>query len=206
MNRARDEAGKPPGGGDPRPQASSTVAGPERRVHVVQGEFFVTDDPNAVLTTILGSCVAACIVDPQAGVGGMNHFLLPGDENSDGLRYGVQSMELLVNGLLQRGAQRHRLEAKLFGGGAVVEGFSDIGAQNAAFAERFLRDEGITYRGGSLGGKIARRIQFWPATGRARQLFLAPSDSVLDAEKAIKATRAAKAPPAPVDDGEMELF
>jgi len=183
--------------------ATVEASGPERRIHVVQGEFFVTDDPRAVLTTILGSCVAACIVDTEAGVGGMNHFLLPGDENSDGLRYGVQSMELLVNGLLQRGAQRKRLEAKLFGGAAVVEGFSDIGAQNAVFAERFLRDEGIAYRGGSLGGKIARRIQFWPASGRARQLFLAPTEAVIDTEKAIKTI---KAPVAPKDDGEMELF
>ena len=73
--------------------ASAEALGPERRIHVVQGEFFVTDDPRAVLTTILGSCVAACIVDTDTGVGGMNHFLLPGDENSDGLRYGVQSHE-----------------------------------------------------------------------------------------------------------------
>ena len=185
--------------GDSRPWEA------DRREHVVQGHFAVTGDRAMVLTTLLGSCVAACMYDPVAGVGGMNHFLLPGDdgEGAEGLRYGVQSMELLVNGLLQRGAQRHRLEAKLFGGAAVVEGFSDIGAQNAAFAERFLQDEGIAHRGGSLGGKLARRIQFWPASGRARQLFLAPSEAVLSTEKAIKAT---KAPPPPADDGDMELF
>ncbi len=179
---------------------AGSKSGPERRIHVVQGEYFVTDDSHTVLTTLLGSCVAACIRDPKTGVGGMNHFLLPGDENSDGLRYGVQSMELLVNGLLQRGAQRNRLEAKLFGGGRVMGGLSDIGDQNAKFAERFLRDEGINYTGGSLGGDLARRIQFWPSNGRARQLFLSPTEAVLVQERGAK-------PVAPVqDDGQVELF
>jgi chemotaxis protein CheD len=185
----------------PRQHAETDCAtGAERRIHVVQGEYFVTDDPGAMLTTILGSCVAACIRDPLARVGGMNHFLLPGDERSDSLRYGVQSMELLVNGLLKRGAQRNRLEAKLFGGARVVGGLTDIGDQNALFAERFLMDEGIVFTGGSLGGALARRIQYWPATGRARQLFLAPAEAMVGRELELKAAIA------PKDDGQVELF
>ncbi len=83
-------------------------------------------------TTILGSCVAACLHDPLAGVGGMNHFLLPGDDNEDpgNLRYGVHAMELLINALLGLGAKRDRIEAKLFGGAHVVHNLADIGARN----------------------------------------------------------------------------
>ena len=92
-----------------------------KRLHVVQGEFAVTDDPDVMMGTILGSCVSACMRDPVAGVGGMNHFLLPGEretaaEGPQGMRYGVQSMELLLNALYRKGARRERLEVKLFGG------------------------------------------------------------------------------------------
>jgi len=171
-----------------------------RRRHVVQGEYAVSHDPDEVLTTLLGSCVAACIVDRQAGVGGMNHFLLPGDGSSDGLRYGVNSMELLINGLLQLGARRERMEGKLFGGARVLNGFSDIGQQNAEFARRFLEDEGVTCVGESLGGNLGRRVQFWPATGRALQKFLSPKD-----KEALELQP--QAPPAPAeDDGAVELF
>ena len=92
-------------------------------MHVVQGEYRVIRDPRVVLTTILGSCVATCIWDDVAGVGGMNHFLLPGDEagGSDHVKYGVNAMELLINGLLKEGASRARLRAKLFGGAKVVQ-------------------------------------------------------------------------------------
>lgn len=172
-----------------------------RKLHVIQGEFAVCDESDTLLTTILGSCVAACMRDPVAGVGGMNHFLLPGATGSEGLRYGVQSMELLVNALLRRGARRERLEVKLFGGARLLNGLTDVGAQNAAFAERFLRDEGLTFAGGSLRGDRARRIQYWPVGGRARQTLLAPSDN------AVFASERKPAAPAPAADaGGLELF
>jgi chemotaxis protein CheD len=173
----------------------------ERRLHVVQGEYFVSDDPRTVLTTILGSCVTACLRDPVAGVGGMNHFLLPGDRESDGLRYGVNAMELLVNALLQRGARRGRLEAKLFGGARVVQGLSDVGRQNASFAQGYLEDERIIYLGGSLGGDQARRIQFWPTSGRVRQLFLSA-----EAAGVVEEVPVIGPVPASDDDGVVELF
>jgi chemotaxis protein CheD len=87
-----------------------------KRVHIIQGEYKVISDPDVVMTTILGSCVAACLRDPVAGLGGMNHFLLPGTGNvtgGDATRYGVHLMELLINGLLKQGARRDRLEAKI---------------------------------------------------------------------------------------------
>ncbi len=164
-----------------------TAAGPhslplpaERRTNIVQGEQRLTADPNEVVTTLLGSCVAACMRDPIAGVGGLNHFLLPGDvrRRDESLRHGVHAMELLVNGLLCAGARRDRLECKLFGGANLMRGLTDVGAMNAAFATEFLRREGIANVGGSLGGDRGRRIQFWPVSGRARQVFIQAEDFV----------------------------
>jgi len=178
----------------------------ERRVHVVQGEFQVTSDPNVVLTTILGSCVAACVRDPVAEVGGMNHFLLPGGDGSgrindpDAMRYGVHSMELLLNALYRYGGRRERLEVKLFGGARMIDGLTDVGSQNANFAERFMRGEGIKVLGGSLRGEQGRRLQYWPVTGRVRQMAVASGDnSVFETER--------RAPPvATAQDGGVELF
>lgn len=149
------------------------------RVNVIQGQHYVDSDPNTVLTTILGSCVAACLWDPVSKVGGMNHFLLPGDNinratssKADAQRYGVYLMELLLNDLFRNGAVKSRLKAKLFGGAAIVKGLTDIGASNVVFAETFLREEGIELVGGSAGGTYGRKIQFWPVGGRARQAFI----------------------------------
>ncbi len=181
---------------------TALLAESDKRINIVQGEYHVTVDPMVVLTTLLGSCVAACIRDPFAAVGGMNHFLLPGHDGGSDAReaesYGVHLMELLVNGLLKRGARRERLEAKLFGGARTLDGLSDIGAKNARFAEHFLHHEGISYIGGSLGGEGGRRLQFWPVSGRARQSVFSSS----------------KVPPPPkivmpaklVDTGSIEFF
>jgi len=140
-------------------------------INIVQGEYHVSADEALSITTLLGSCVAACIHDSTAQVGGMNHFLLPGDETASPLvaRHGVHLMELLINGLLKKGAARPRLEAKLFGGARTMQGLGDIGAANARFAQEFLKREGIAVTGGSLGGETGRRIQFWPASGRVMQ-------------------------------------
>ena len=183
---------------------ASPGARPETRIHVVQGEHRVASSPEVVLSTILGSCVAACMRDPVAGIGGMNHFLLPDGEGtgprSSSVEVGVHAMELLVNGLLREGARRERLEAKLFGGARMIAGLSDIGGRNADFAETFLRREGIAYLGGSLRGRQARRIQFWPTTGRARQFVVERPDEVIAAE------RRPAAPPADTQSGSLELF
>jgi chemotaxis protein CheD len=150
-------------------------------VQITQGETFVTTEPDEVLTTVLGSCVAACIRDPVARVGGMNHFLLPGTDSSDkdALCYGVNAMELLINGLMQHGAQRNRMEAKLFGGANVMAALSDIGSRNAEFARHFLQEEGIRVVGGDLGGVNPRRIEYWPLTGRARQMTVGDNSEEL---------------------------
>jgi chemotaxis protein CheD len=143
-----------------------------RKLHVIQGEFHVSSDRDLMLSTVLGSCVSACMHDPDAGVGGMNHFLLAeggGGRTEDAVRYGAYAMEMLINGLLKQGARRDRLTARLFGGARMVAGLSDVGADNARFAIDFLEAEGIPLSGYSLGGVSARRVEFWPASGRARQ-------------------------------------
>ena len=179
-------------------------AGPTIKVHVTQGESHVSSDPQVVMTTVLGSCIAACLRDPQAGIGGMNHFLLPdsgdGRKDGDSVRYGAYAMELLINGLLKRGARRERLEAKIFGGGKLFDGLSDVGASNAAFAERFLRDEGIPIVSSSTGGLSARRVEFWPATGRVRQRLVAVDNAPIEVRRPTPA-------PAPAfSGGDLELF
>lgn len=143
-------------------------------VQVAQGETYVTTRDDEVLTTVLGSCISACIRDPLAKVGGMNHFLLPDADRSgrDSRRYGAHAMELLINEILKRGGARQRLEAKIFGGASVIASVSEIGARNAAFARQYLLDEGIRLVGGHVGGTQARRIQYWPTSGRVRQLAI----------------------------------
>lgn len=177
----------------------------ERVVHVIQGEYATSADPVTVFSTLLGSCVAACAHDPVARVGGMNHFLLPdgGGAGVGGVRYGVNAMELLINDLLGLGARRDRLVFKLFGGAAMLRGVTDVGARNVAFIEDFLSTEGYSCSGRSLGGLAARRVKFWPTTGRARQMLLEDrATAVFEEEKA-----AVKAPvAAPADDGDVELF
>lgn len=171
-------------------------------IQIMQGDFYVTDKPEEVLTTILGSCISACIRDPVLGVGGMNHFLLPETDGEDrnASRFGVNAMEVLINGILKRGGVRSRLEAKLFGGANVINAMSDVGSRNAAFARQFLGDEGIAVMGGDVGGTSPRRIQFWPVSGRARQL----SVRIDKQELARREQVIVRKDPAPADD--VELF
>lgn len=170
-------------------------------VQIMQGDSYVTAAPDEILTTILGSCIAACIRDPVAQLGGMNHFLLPEGSGSerDAQRFGVNAMELLINGILRHGGARGRLEAKLFGGANVIAALSDVGSRNAAFARQFLAEEGIPVVGGSVGGVAPRRVQFWPVTGRARQLSM-PVDV-----KTLVASELSQAKPAP-SASDVELF
>ena len=169
----------------------------EERVHVGQGEHHVSGDESIMLSTILGSCVAVCLHDPQARVGGMNHFLLPesrDEATSESRRYGAYAMEVLINGVLAAGGRRDRLQAKVFGGGRMFDTLADVGTSNANFAERFLRDEGIPIVASTLRGVSARRVHFWPASGRVLQKAVAGE------------VERPKPRPVPVDHGAVELF
>ena len=182
------------------PRAHRLVGDASARVrHVVQGEHKVGDHPDECLVTLLGSCVSACLHDPVAGLGGMNHFLLPGGDEAGGRggeSLGVHAMELLVNALLVRGASRSRLVAKLFGGADTMRGLSDVGARNAAFASAFLAREGVRVASECLGGARGRKLQFWPASGRARRSFMA-------AAAVVTPPVPVRTPPA---SGVLELF
>jgi len=164
-------------------------------VKIMPGEFFCAKE-DVVISTVLGSCVSACIWDRTAKVGGMNHFMLPGGESGgDELtaasgRYGVFAMEQLINELIKRGARKGNLEAKVFGGGAVLRNFStlNVGERNAAFVLDFLKTEGIRVVSQDLLDIHPRRVAFFPATGRALCKKLTKTDtSVVNAEQQYKA-------------------
>ena len=158
-------------------------------VKVMPGEFFVGKE-DIVISTVLGSCVSACIWDRTAKVGGMNHFMLPGGQGNDANpndltaasgRYGVFAMEQLINELIKHGARKGNLEAKVFGGGAVLRKFStlNVGERNAAFVLEFLKTEGIRVISQDLMDIYPRRVAFFPASGRALCKKLTSTDSAL---------------------------
>lgn len=145
-----------------------------KRTYIGQGEFAIDGGAEAVIATLLGSCVSACIWDPDRQIGGMNHVLFT-DQNANAAEvfgHGVNGMELLINGLLRLGADRRRLKAKVFGGAKMLGGLSDEGARNGQFVIEFLANEGIAHVGGDLGGVRARRVEFWPGVGRARMKYV----------------------------------
>ena len=142
----------------------------ETVVRIFQGEFYITDEPDEVLSTVLGSCVAVCMRNPETGFGGMNHFLLPSgdspERDSYSLRYGTYSIERLINAVLSRGGEREALEVKVFGGANILKGMVPIGSHNVEFVKKYLKKEGLTVSAHHLGGEIARRIRYYPKTGR----------------------------------------
>lgn len=140
---------------------------------ILPGEYYYTGK-DMLIVTVLGSCVSACIRDRVTGVGGMNHFMLPDGgadtENpvSASARYGTYAMEILINDLLKAGAKRENLEAKVFGGGAVLRGFSslNVGERNAQFVRDFLRMENIRVVAEDLNDIHPRKVYYFPRTGK----------------------------------------
>ena len=178
-------------------------------VKVLPGEFFVAAD-DIVISTVLGSCVAACIWDRVACIGGMNHFMLPdggrvGDPAAVAGRFGVFAMEQLINELMKRGARKSNFECKLFGGGAVMKNFTtlNVGERNAQFAIDFLRTEGIRVASQDLLDVYPRRVVFFPNVGRALCRKLAQADDSLVADEQ-RYTRKLNAEPS--RGGDIELF
>jgi chemotaxis protein CheD len=177
-------------------------------VKIMPGEFFVSRD-DIVISTVLGSCVSACLWDRAAKVGGMNHFMLPGEEhggtvNAASGRYGAFAMEQLINELIKRGARKGGIEAKVFGGGAVLRQFStlNVGERNAQFVLDFLKTEGIRVLSQDLLDVHPRRVAFFPSSGRALCKKLTQADkSLVTAEQQYNA----KINTTPVA-GDIELF
>ena len=163
-------------------------------VKLLPGEYFVTSQ-DMVLTTVLGSCVSACVRDSTAGVGGMNHFMLPEDSDPSSrsaaaaMRYGAYAMEMLLNELFKAGARRERLEAKVFGGGAVLANMTmlNIGERNADFVLQYLQTEQVRISAQDLRGKLPRRINYFPVTGRVTMRKLKQQDDAVRVEQGEQA-------------------
>lgn len=178
-----------------------------------QGDCLVGGDADLTFSTILGSCVSACIRDTEAQVGGMNHFLLAEpsgsakDRYGPSARYGAFAMEQLINKVLSRGTGRKaNLEVKVFGGGLINAALTDVGAKNIEFVRDFLRDEGYTVAGEDVGGSFARRVMFKPHSGRA---FVKRLDSDIGASVAreeLSVVRRRVAPGRAPAGEDIELF
>jgi len=159
-------------------------------VKLLPGEYYVTSR-DMVLTTVLGSCVSACVRDTTAGIGGMNHFMLPNDadpvtrDSAAAMRYGAYAMEVLLNELIKAGARRERLEAKVFGGGAVLANMTmlNIGERNADFVLRYLQLEQVRIAAQDLRGDLPRRINYFPGSGRVTVRKLVKQNDVLLVQK-----------------------
>lgn len=176
---------------------------------VLLGFHQVSRRADEMLVTTLGSCVAACVRDPVASIGGMNHFLLPDvpdgqdDQVSSAARYGSVAMERLINAILAGGGRRERLEVKVFGGAKVIKTSVDVGDRNAAFVLDYVRREGLRLVSQDLGGRFARRVHFYPVTGRCFRRALRPEalSQTIDRELNFETTLQRR----PLD-GEVELF
>ena len=173
-------------------------------VKVLPGEYFVHDE-DVLITTTLGSCIAACIWDRERRIGGMNHFMLP-EGSGDSGRYGSFAMELLINELLKRGASRLTLEAKIFGGGAVISGMNtiNVGERNTQFVIDYLQTERIPIVSRDVLEIYPRKVCFLPASGKAMVKRLAPAHAdMLLAQDRAAAQRAA---PVASGGGSVDLF
>jgi chemotaxis protein CheD len=173
-------------------------------VKILPGEYFVHHEDMLIMTT-LGSCIAACIYDRNAKVGGMNHFMLP-DGAGDSGRYGSYAMELLINEMMKRGASRLTMEAKVFGGGQVVSGMTtmNVGERNTTFVMDYLKTERIPVVSKDVLDVYPRKVCFLPGSGKAMVKRLAPTntDSLLAQDRAA----AQRAVPAATGGGSVDLF
>jgi len=139
-----------------------------RITQICGGDCLVSEDAADMFNTVLGSCIAACIYDPVAGVGGMNHYLLPYNKKDEqNMRYGDEALPRLLEQLYGKGAAPHRLKAKLYGGASTLACDADIGEMNIALAHQFLLHNNIPLADADLGGRAARWIKFHPTTGRS---------------------------------------
>lgn len=179
-------------------------------VKILPGQYYAADGDGSICT-LLGSCVATCLWDPALRIGGMNHFMLPGEPTHTAspwgvsARFGIYAMEVLINEMIHLGADRRRLVAKVFGGARVLQGFEslDVGAKNSEFVLGFLREEGIQVLAQDLLGVAPRKIHLFPATGKVqvKKLHLQPDDAVARQERDYARQLAREA-----GGGDIEIF
>ena len=185
---------------------------PSRKLYVAKllpGEYYITMR-GEMITTVLGSCISACIRDRKLGIGGMNHFMLPDSAqlddwggSSSSARYGSYAMEQLINEVLKAGGRREHLEVKAFGGGSIVSKLSSVGRKNIAFLREFLQIEGLQLVSEDLGSPYPRKVNFFPDSGRAqvKKLRSMHNDTIVERENQYMEELVE----APVQ-GDVELF
>lgn len=157
---------------------------------ILPGEFYVSVQ-GEMISTVLGSCISACIRDAKIGVGGMNHFMLPESVDGQGSweksakdgassRYGNWAMEFLINSILKQGGRKENLEVKLFGGGQILANMTDVGKRNIEFATQYLEQEGLKVVAKNVGGPFPRKVLYFPDTGsvKMRKLKTHQNDTV----------------------------
>lgn len=181
---------------------------------ILPGECYVSSQ-GEMIVTVLGSCIAACIRDKALGIGGMNHFMLPVQSGEKGIQrynsvnpalcYGNWAMEYLINSILKMGGRRERLEIKLFGGGRVLAGMTniDIGRRNIDFVLDYLTRDGLSVIAQDLGGDHPRKVLYFPDTGaiKMRRLRAVANDTIQKRERDYLDSMSKKP-----QGGDVELF
>ena len=177
------------------------------------GEYYVTTNGEMV-TTVLGSCISACIRCADTKIGGMNHFMLPEEVSGGkdawevtnvnaGTRYGTFAMEHLINNILRYGGNKQALEVKLFGGGRVMQLQLDVASRNVEFIQDFVRQEGLKVLSSDLGGVHPRKVNYFPETGKVRmkKLTVTSNDTLVKREQSYRKELVQKP-----QETEIELF
>jgi len=178
---------------------------------ILPGQYYVTKNDESIVT-VLGSCISACIRDKDAGIGGMNHFMLPMTEAeysirnlrlSDAARYGNYAMEMLINDILKNGGNKNNLEVKLFGGGKIIANMTDVGERNIEFAINYLKSEELIAIASDVGNSFPRKVYYFPQTGKVRikRLRSLHNNTIIEREKVYMNDINTK----PVS-GEVDLF
>ncbi|WP_342720890.1 chemoreceptor glutamine deamidase CheD [Acidovorax sp. FHTAMBA] len=175
-------------------------------VKVLPGEYFVANE-NMIIMTVLGSCIAACLWDSRARIGGMNHFMLPDGDMADASgRYGSYAMELLINEMLKLGARRETMQAKIFGGAQVMHNFTtmNVGERNTNFVLNYLHTERIPIVSEDVLDIYPRKVVFFPVTGKAmvKRLAHAHPEALVAQEVRGNAVTVAKT----TSGGSVDLF
>jgi chemotaxis protein CheD len=180
---------------------------------ILPGEYYVTSE-NELITTVLGSCISACIRDRESGIGGMNHFMLPETnaekmkQGSDAMignatRYGNYAMEHLINTILSNGGKRKNLEVKVFGGGKIIPTLSDVGERNISFVLDYIDQEGLALLSKDLGDIYPRKVIYFPQTGKVGMKKIQDLHNDTIAQRERQYSRNIKELPV---EGDVELF
>ena len=180
---------------------------------ILPGEYYVTTNEE-IIATVLGSCISVCIRDAIAGIGGMNHFMLPENNNKDddswkynsvdrAARYGTDAMEHLINDILKNGGKKQRLEFKVTGGGKIMKNMTDVGKKNISFIKNYLETEGFTPISVDIGSIYPRKVRYFPQTGRllVKKLTSMHNNTILQRENQYQHKIEDTS-----DHGDVELF